>query len=339
MPTPEVLRALARHSVATLCSTDPRVRAMAATLTPLFPGARIAGPAKTARITPGQNAAIHQAVHSARPGDVVVVSAGGDAAFGPFGDILATCCRNQGVQGIVIDGTIRDVAAVRAMRFPVFCLGANPTPTAKSDPGAIDLAITCGGVSVRPGDLVIGDDDGVVVVPADVAEGAAAVGARERHIFDRLANGETTCDIFEIHDQSAGREPVLAPPTEGGGEPPPGFYDMDDPAHGIPRRLAPGVRARIFGGDRAMLSLVALDPHAEGPVHSHPEEQWGVLLEGSGDRMQDGHRVAVEPGSFWRTPGGVPHGFIAGPRGARILDIFSPPRPAYLSGQAETRTP
>ena len=109
----------------------------------------------------------------------------------------------------------------------------------------------------------------------------------------------------------------------------PELYKLDDPAQGLQRELAPGLDARIFVGDRSMLSLVTFAPNAAGQVHSHPEEQWGVLLEGDGVRTQGGEDFAVKAGDFWRTPGGVPHGFRAGAKGARILDIFSPAREAY----------
>lgn len=107
------------------------------------------------------------------------------------------------------------------------------------------------------------------------------------------------------------------------------FYNLDDLSQGIPRQLANGLNARIFVGDNMMLSVVVVAPNAKGAEHSHPEEQWGVLLEGDGARLQDGEEIPVKAGDFWRTPGGVSHGFQAGPRGARILDIFSPPKKAY----------
>jgi quercetin dioxygenase-like cupin family protein len=107
------------------------------------------------------------------------------------------------------------------------------------------------------------------------------------------------------------------------------FYNLDDETQGLRRDLAPGLSARVFVGDKSMLSLVTFEPNGEGQVHSHPEEQWGVLLEGAGVRTQSGEKHPVKAGDFWRTPGDVPHGFRAGPEGARILDIFSPPREAY----------
>ena len=107
------------------------------------------------------------------------------------------------------------------------------------------------------------------------------------------------------------------------------FFNLDDTTQGILRELAPGLTARIFVGNQAMLSVVTIEPNAEGQVHSHPQEQWGVLLEGDAVRIQDGEEIAVKAGDFWRTPGGVPHGLRAGPQGARVLDIFSPPRDEY----------
>lgn len=107
------------------------------------------------------------------------------------------------------------------------------------------------------------------------------------------------------------------------------FFNLDDLTQGIRRTLAEGLETRVFPGDQAMLSVVRAGPNKAGSVHAHPEEQWGVLLEGSGVRLQDGVEHPVGQGDFWRTPGGVEHAFTAGPEGAVILDIFSPPRGEY----------
>ena len=107
------------------------------------------------------------------------------------------------------------------------------------------------------------------------------------------------------------------------------FFNLDDMSQGIYRELGPGLKARIFVGDQAMLSVVAIEPNALGAIHSHPQEQWGVLLEGDGIRIHDGQEIPVSAGDFWWTPGGTPHGIKAGPNGARVLDIFSPPRDDY----------
>lgn len=107
------------------------------------------------------------------------------------------------------------------------------------------------------------------------------------------------------------------------------FHSLDDPNDGLFRELGPGLTTRIFAGEQAMLSIVVIAPGAMGTMHQHPEEQWGVLLEGSAIRYQGGEEIPVKKGDFWRTPGGVPHTMKAGPEGARVLDIFSPPRPEY----------
>jgi quercetin dioxygenase-like cupin family protein len=107
------------------------------------------------------------------------------------------------------------------------------------------------------------------------------------------------------------------------------FHNLDDPEDGLVRELAPGLTTRIFAGEQAMLSVVTIAPGAEGTLHHHPEEQWGLLLEGSAIRVQGGEEIAVRKGDFWRTPGNVPHTMRAGPEGAKVLDVFSPPRAEY----------
>jgi len=107
------------------------------------------------------------------------------------------------------------------------------------------------------------------------------------------------------------------------------FHNLDDPKGGVLRELAPGITTHIFAGEGAMLSVVTLAPHSEGTLHHHPQEQWGVMLEGSAVRTQGGEEIPVKKGDFWRTPGGVPHTIRTGAEGARVLDIFSPPRPEY----------
>ncbi len=107
------------------------------------------------------------------------------------------------------------------------------------------------------------------------------------------------------------------------------FFNIDDPAQGIFRQLAEGITTRVFPGEQAMLSLVRCEANTAGSIHSHPEEQWGMCLEGSGVRIQDGIDVPFKKGDFWRTPGGVEHGIRVGSDGAIVLDIFAPPRAEY----------
>lgn len=110
---------------------------------------------------------------------------------------------------------------------------------------------------------------------------------------------------------------------------PENFFNLDDDAGGVPRVLAEGLKTTVFAGDQAMISVVRIEPGAAGTLHHHPEEQWGVCLEGAGVRTQGGEEVPVAKGDFWRTPGGVPHTMRAGPDGMVVLDVFAPPREAY----------
>jgi quercetin dioxygenase-like cupin family protein len=107
------------------------------------------------------------------------------------------------------------------------------------------------------------------------------------------------------------------------------FHSIDDLDTGIKRVLGDGISTRIFCGEEAMLSVVTIQPNAKGKIHSHPQEQWGFLIEGSGIRIQGGEQIVIKKGDFWQTPGGVDHGIIGGPNGAKVLDVFSPPRDEY----------
>ena len=185
-----------------LCNADRRVAPLPSCIKPLIPGKRIAGPARTVRITPGQNGAIHRSVHTARSGDVLVVDGGASERFGPFGDLLADGCQAKGIAGAVFNCTIRDSADIGVLGFQVFCRGFHPEATAKTEPGETDIPVTIGGILISPGDIVVGDDDGVVVIPAEIeAEVLTAVrqvAEREETIRSRILAGETTYEIFEL---------------------------------------------------------------------------------------------------------------------------------------------
>lgn len=194
----------ARFPTGNLCNAHPEVRALDSNIKPLIPVCRVAGRALTARIKPGQNAAIHRAVHGASPGNILVVDGGGSHRFGPFGDLLAENCRAKGLSGAVFDCTIRDSADIAALGFQVFARGFHPEATAKSDPGETDIPIMVGGVLVNPGDIIVGDDDGVVVIPSDLAaevlEQVAKVAEREEKIRNRILAGESIYEIFNLEE-------------------------------------------------------------------------------------------------------------------------------------------
>ena len=107
------------------------------------------------------------------------------------------------------------------------------------------------------------------------------------------------------------------------------FFNIDALETGILRDLAEGMSTRIFPGDQAMISIVRIEPHKAGNIHRHPQEQWGFCVRGSGTRIQGGEEITVAAGDFWRTPGEVEHGFVAGADGAVIFDVFAPPRDEY----------
>lgn len=185
-----------------LCNADARVRCLPSGIRPLLAGRRIFGPALTVRITPGQNGAIHRAVHSARRGNLLVVDGGGSDRFGPFGDLLADACIAKGLVGAVFNCTVRDKADIAALDFQVFARGFHPEATEKSLRDEVGITLDIEGTPIAPGDIVVADDDGVVVVPVqavdDVLASVKRIAEREDEIRARIRAGETTCDIFNI---------------------------------------------------------------------------------------------------------------------------------------------
>lgn len=206
MMTLEELERARRLGAATLHEAFDRRGDLPAAIRPLF-RARVAGPALTVSTQPGNNLLIHRALAAARPGDILVVAlteadeAGHD--FGYWGDILTTAAIERGVAGLVIDGCLRDVEAIEALGFPVFGRGTAIRGTAKAAVGAVGMPVRIGRVEIAAGDLVVGDADGVVAIPAAVARGvlvqAEAREAKERGIVEQLKAGRSTMDIYGFH--------------------------------------------------------------------------------------------------------------------------------------------
>jgi len=176
------------------CSVDPLIRAV-------WPGAAIAAPAYPVQCSPGDNLAIHLAMERAPRGSVLVVGTGNFIA-GYWGEVLTVAAEAAGIVGLVIDGGVRDVAALARRRFPVFSRGISVRGTIKASAPSIGKTISLTGVSVAAGDLVVADDDGVIVLPATDVERTLAAGearaAKEADIMEKLEKGETTVDLLGL---------------------------------------------------------------------------------------------------------------------------------------------
>lgn len=172
-----------------------------ATLRPAWPGAAVVGTALPVRTAAGDNLPLHLAVAQARPGEVLVVDAAG-APHGYWGEVLAVAAQERGIRGLVIDGGVRDTARLADLGFPVWSSWVALRGTAKQDPGTIGEPITLGGVPVARGDLVVGDGDGLAVLPAarvpEVLTATRARAAAEERYLDRLHAGELTVDIYGL---------------------------------------------------------------------------------------------------------------------------------------------
>jgi 4-hydroxy-4-methyl-2-oxoglutarate aldolase len=174
---------------------------------PIYDGASAAGSALTVKTYPGDNLMIHKAVTLAEPGDVLVIDASGYAEAGLWGELVSMSCAEHGLAGTVIDGAARDVAEIEALDYPVFARAISPKGSYKGHPGSINVHISCGGTTVEPGDIVVGDDEGVAVVPADQAEDTLEAArekiAAEEAMQERIRAGEYIYDINEYEERYA----------------------------------------------------------------------------------------------------------------------------------------
>lgn len=200
-PSREIIESIAGHSTSTLHECMGKTGQMSYRIKPIDSDMRVCGPAVTVDCPVGDNLTLHKAIEVARKDDVLVVNAKGyTEAGGMWGEIMTIAAQVRGIAGIVIDGGVRDTKAIREMRFPAFTSSISPGGTVKETLGNINTSIVCGGVVVNPGDIVVGDADGVVVVPANAA-GDVAMKAKKREeseaaIRERLRAGETTMKIY-----------------------------------------------------------------------------------------------------------------------------------------------
>ncbi|UIF87892.1 RraA family protein [Cupriavidus sp. UYPR2.512] len=162
--SPEQVKQAAEFQAAIFADVNGRTGALHGRIVALVPTMKVAGPAFTVDVRPGDNLMIHAAIALAQPGDVLVIDGKGDQTAALMGALMMNACKVRQLAGVVIDGAVRDREELEALGFPVFSVGTNPNGPTKNVPGNLGAAISCGGVALRPGDLVIGDADGVVVV-------------------------------------------------------------------------------------------------------------------------------------------------------------------------------
>jgi 4-hydroxy-4-methyl-2-oxoglutarate aldolase len=183
-----------------VCDANNKSGNMDFQIKPIDKNSKLAGPAVTVRCNPGDNLILHQAIYKAEPGSVLVIDSHGYTGAGAMGEIMATACQARGIAGIVIDGTCRDANDIEELGFPFFCRGFNPGGTVKESWGTINETIQCGGVVVNPGDIIVGDVDGVVVVSKDkaseVLSKAKAIAEKETKVKEMLRQGKTTLEIY-----------------------------------------------------------------------------------------------------------------------------------------------
>jgi 4-hydroxy-4-methyl-2-oxoglutarate aldolase len=204
-----VVDQLAALGVATVHEAIGRAGYLGPGLRPIQDGTRVGGTAVTALCWPGDNLMIHAAVEQCQAGDLLVVTAASPCTDGMFGELLATSLAARGVRGLVIEAGVRDVAELRAMGFGVWSAAVSAQGTVKETPGSVNLPVSIGGQIVRPGDVIIADDDGVVCVPRAEAgqalTAAQARVAREKQNRKALADGQLGLDLYGLRDKLAAR--------------------------------------------------------------------------------------------------------------------------------------
>ena len=204
-PDPAVAKKLGEFGTATVHEAQGRTGLMLPYMRPIYPAARIGSPAVTVLCHPGDNLMIHAAIEVCRPGDVLVVTTLSDSTDGMFGELLATSCQAHGISGLVIHAGVRDVADLTTMQFPVFSRAISAMGTVKETAGYVNVDVVCAGATVHPGDVIVADVDGLVVVPRqtaeDVVRACEARLAKEANNRERLRAGELGLNMYGLREK------------------------------------------------------------------------------------------------------------------------------------------
>jgi len=204
-PDPEVVRKLGEYGTATVHEAQGRTGLMLPYMRPIYSSAKIASPAVTVLCHPGDNLMFHAAIEVCKPGDCLVVATHSDSTDGFFGELLATSCRAHGINGLVIHAGVRDVADLTAMQFPAFSRAISAQGTVKETAGYVNIDIVCAGALVHPGDVIVADVDGIVVVPRleapEVVRACEARLAKEAKNRERLKAGELGLDMYGLREK------------------------------------------------------------------------------------------------------------------------------------------
>ena len=196
------IEALGRQGVATVHEAQGRTGLMQPYMRPVWRGSRVAGSAVTALCHPGDNWMIHVACEVLKKGDILVVACSSENSDGGFGELLATSLKALGAKGVILDIGCRDAAEISEMKFPVWSRAISAKGTVKASVGSVNVPVVCAGVNVKPGDVIVADDDGVVVVDRKQAAEIARLGAerekKEAGSRARLQKGELGLDIYDM---------------------------------------------------------------------------------------------------------------------------------------------